>query len=184
MEQGLGYDSLGEALLHNPSGGAICYIGSPRVDCVAIYNFYKYFFSEGGGRCGPSLYMAKEAMAKSIDTKNYQMRKLCLVTCLLGDPELQIEVDETPWGVPEHTTIDNTSSICIGRGLSETCYQGRKILHKYCGDEEEIAMAYLRTGEIGERFIKGLEMDLQTIRSVEECATIEDYIAFLNFYNP
>jgi hypothetical protein len=40
-----------------------------------------------------------------------------------------------------------------------------------------------RTEEVGERFIEGLEMDLQTIRSVEECVTIEDYIAFLNIYS-
>lgn len=107
MEQELGYDSLGEALLYNPNGGAICYIGSPRVDCTAIYDFYKYFFSEGEGRCGPPLYMAKEEMAKSVDTKNYQMRKLCLVTCLLGDPELQIATNN-----PEKE--EKTRGIAVG----------------------------------------------------------------------
>ena len=90
--------------------------------------------------------------------------------------------DEVPSGVPKYTTIDNTSRVYIESGLSETCYQGREILHKYCGDEEEIAMAYLKTKEVGEHFIEG--MDLQTMRSVEECAAIEDYIAFLDFYNP
>jgi hypothetical protein len=93
--------------------------------------------------------------------------------------------DETPGGVPENTTIDSTPNINLRTGLDETCYQGREILHTYWGDEEKIAAAYLRTKEIGDRSIRGLEMemDLQAIRSVEECSTIEDYIAFLDLYS-
>lgn len=44
-------------------------------------------------------------------------------------------------------------------------------------------LANLRTKELGDLSIRGLEMDLQAIRSVEECSTIEEYIAFLDLYS-
>ncbi|MDY6984866.1 MAG: transglutaminase-like domain-containing protein, partial [Candidatus Thermoplasmatota archaeon] len=91
--------------------------------------------------------------------------------------------DEILGGVPKNTTIDSTPNVNVGHGLSESCYQGREILHRYWGDEEEIAAAYSRTEELGDRSIRGLEMDLQAIRFVEECSTIEEYIAFLDLYS-
>jgi len=90
-------DCIGEALLHNPRGGAIAYIGAARITYGDVFplNFFGCFFASKVGDFSPglSLYYARLAVSsQSIHTTNEIERKVFSTYNLLGDPEFSTRV--------------------------------------------------------------------------------------------
>ncbi|MEM2144280.1 MAG: C25 family cysteine peptidase [Candidatus Jordarchaeaceae archaeon] len=158
------YECIGEAMIKNPNGGAISYIGATRTsfggdtisdlsDSLLDALFFEMLLKTSNGlfsqRPGYALYQSKYQYYQEVGlirlAQNYQYRQEFLEYILLGDPELPI------WtGIPKNLTIllpetaipgklmqirvQNDGGNPVGEAL--VCIQGTNYYHTYLTDTE------------------------------------------------
>jgi len=93
-------DSIGEAILHNPRGGAIAFVGAARVTYRNGFDtfFFKCFFDSKKGDFSPGLSLYYTRLKASVifsGSTAESIRKTFSTFHLLGDPEFKNRVAST-----------------------------------------------------------------------------------------
>lgn len=170
------YECIGEAMIKNPNGGAISYIGATRTsfggdtisdlsDSLLDALFFEIFLKTSSGlfsqRSGYALYQSKYQYYQEVGlpnmAQNYRYRQEFLEYILLGDPELPI------WtSIPKNLTITIPKNLTPGKLMQITvqddngnpvndaliCIQGTDYYHTYLTDTEgKIIISTPQTGK-------------------------------------
>ncbi|MBD3336859.1 MAG: hypothetical protein GF355_15205, partial [Candidatus Eisenbacteria bacterium] len=109
------YNCLGEAILANPDGGTVNYIGSTNLDfpsaATAFQNlFYQNLLQEDMPTVGAAYYDVMENIGAAFSDEDDNVRRFLLYSLIfLGEPQMQIWLD-----TPAELALDFPSSVSLG----------------------------------------------------------------------
>ncbi|MEM3526328.1 MAG: C25 family cysteine peptidase, partial [Candidatus Jordarchaeaceae archaeon] len=193
------YECLGEAMIKNPNGGAISYVGATRTsfggdtindlsDSLLDALFFEILLKTINGlfsqRSGYALYQSKYQYYQEVGltkmAQNYQYRQEFLEYILLGDPELPIWTSipkNLTIVLPENPIPGKLMQIRVqdneGNSVSNAlvCIQGTGYYHTYLTDSEgKITIPAPQTGNYNITVTKPNFLYNRTILEVGEAA--------------